>query len=509
MMEHGPKTLTTARPAYTATAASGVDDPTRSRVPLIRWTHGLINRGVMLADAATLLLGAAVIWRDPFPLGSGSNAMFSQGQALVIGLLAGFSFLATLRRIGAYRVERYRRLGPVALDIVAGSFCASLLCGTVIAAFAEHPPELVWLGSRALTLVGLLIAERVVSAILVGTVQRQGLLRVKVAVIGANSQGAMMFQHLARPEAGPHYDMVGLFRDEDDTGLCEAGAITGEVGDLGLYAQSHPVDLIVVCLPWQSAERRSRIIDQVQWIAADVVIPIALDPDHHDESAIPRAQVTIIAGLQTLQIMHRPFKGSQGLLKIAEDYAIGSAALLFFAPLMLLIAIAVRLDSPGPVLFRQARTGFNNKPFMICKFRTMTVDPTDDGSIGTLDRRDPRITRVGAVLRQLSLDELPQLLNVMRGEMSVVGPRPYVPNMLVGQTRFTDSVRQYAARHRIKPGITGWAQANGLRGHALRSLEGARRSVELDIFYITHWSLWFDLRIMARTLMVLAGRNVF
>ena len=169
----------------------------------------------------------------------------------------------------------------------------------------------------------------------------------------------------------------------------------------------------------------------------------------------------------------------------------------------------MRLDSPGPILFRQARTGFNNKTFMIFKFRTMTVDPDDDGSVGTRGRSDPRITKVGKILRNLSIDELPQLLNVLTGDMSIVGPRPYVPNMLVGETLFNDSVRQFAARHRIKPGITGWAQANGLRGHAVRTIEGARRSVELDIYYITHWNLWFDIRIMMRTIMVLAGRNVY
>jgi putative colanic acid biosynthesis UDP-glucose lipid carrier transferase len=210
-----------------------------------------------------------------------------------------------------------------------------------------------------------------------------------------------------------------------------------------------------------------------------------------------------------LQIMIRPFKGTQGLLKIAEDYVVGTLALIVCAPIMLLIAVAIRIDSPGPILFRQARIGFNSQPFMIYKFRTMTDDPNDDGSIGTRGRSDPRITRIGKLLRGFSVDELPQLFNVMAGDMSVVGPRPYVPNMLVGNTLFNDSVRQFAARHRIKPGITGWAQANGLRGSAVRTIEGARRSVELDIYYITHWSLWFDIKIMLRTVLVLVGRDVF
>jgi len=488
-----------------------VSDASRGQVPLIRWTHGLINRCVMLADASTLLLGTAVTWRPNF----GAGAMFSLGQALVIGLLAAVAFVGVLRRTGGYRVERFRKPLAVGFDILLGAAAAVVLCGCVIATFAETTPSPQWLAILVVLLFALVALERLVVGRLVGVVQRVGLLRVKVAVIGANPAGLGMLRRLTTAEFGHQYDVVGLFSDSGDNDAghyfdsLEPGQIAGDVSDLGAYAQTHPIDMIVVCLPFQSAERRSRIIDEVQWIAADVVIPIAIDHPEGTDTIIPNAQITMVGGVQTLQVMHRPFKGTQGLLKIAEDYLVGALALLFFAPLMLLAAVAIRLDSPGPILFRQARTGFNNKPFLICKFRTMTVDPNDDGSIGTLQRDHPRITRVGRVLRSLSIDELPQLLNVMRGEMSVVGPRPYVPNMLVGRTPFTDTVRQYAARHRIKPGITGWAQANGLRGNALRTVEGAKRSVDLDIYYITHWSLWFDLQIMMRTVMVLAGRNVF
>lgn len=486
------------------------DDEIRGQVPLIRWTHGLINRCVMLADAAILLAGTATTWRPNF----GDGAMFSLGQALVIGMLAAVAFVGTLRRLGSYRVERYRRVWPVARDVVLGTFSAVILCGCVVIAFADPLPNPLWLAILGLLLFVMMGVQRLIAGMLVGAVQRHGLLRVKVAVIGANPSGAMMLRRLTVADVAHQYDFVGLYSDPDDEaadrpGGVEPGQIAGDITDLGIYARSHPVDLIVVCLPFHSAERRSRIIDQVQWIAADVVIPLATDQPGGMDTSIPNVQITSIGGVQTLQVMHRPFKGTQGLLKIAEDYIVGTAALVFFAPLMLLIALIIRLDSSGPILFRQARTGFNSKPFLICKFRTMMEDPSDDGSVGTLVRNDPRITRVGRVLRALSIDELPQLLNVMRGEMSIVGPRPYVPNMLVGEAPFTDTVRQYAARHRIKPGITGWAQANGLRGNALRTVEGARRSVELDMYYITHWSLWFDLQIMMRTVMVLAGRNVF
>jgi putative colanic acid biosynthesis UDP-glucose lipid carrier transferase len=469
------------------------------RVPLIRWTHGTVNRLIMLADACVLVLGAALPWHPT------AEATLTRGQSLVIGLIAAACFVATLRRVRSYRVERYRQIGPVGLDILGGACVAALCCSLVLTAFVPHLVIGTWLLSWGVLLLAMMSASRVLAAFCVGQVMRMGLLRTKVAIVGCNALALSLHHRLTAPEMGERYQMVGVFYDPDEpTQTAGTATNAGTLADLGAYAQSRPVDLIVVCLPWQSTERVHHIIDQVQWIAADVVLPIEAA-----DSRLPTAQIANVGGLDMLQIMNRPFKGTQGLMKIAEDYLVGVAALICFSPIMVLAALAVRLDSPGPILFRQARTGFNNKTFMIFKFRTMTVDPDDDGSVGTRGRSDPRITKVGKILRNLSIDELPQLLNVLTGDMSIVGPRPYVPNMLVGETLFNDSVRQFAARHRIKPGITGWAQANGLRGHAVRTIEGARRSVELDIYYITHWNLWFDIRIMMRTIMVLAGRNVY
>jgi lipopolysaccharide/colanic/teichoic acid biosynthesis glycosyltransferase len=195
-------------------------------------------------------------------------------------------------------------------------------------------------------------------------------------------------------------------------------------------------------------------------------------------------------------------------LKIIEDYTVASLALLFLSPIMLAAAIAIRLDDGNPIFFRQLRTGFNGKLFLIYKFRTMTVDVMDDGSEGT-KRDNQRITRIGRFLRCTSIDELPQLFNVLRGEMSIVGPRPHVANMLVGEGVYSKIVLQYAARHRIKPGITGWAQINGMRG-GIDSKEKASRGAELDLHYIANWSFRLDLKIMLMTLIRgLIGRDVF
>ena len=172
--------------------------------------------------------------------------------------------------------------------------------------------------------------------------------------------------------------------------------------------------------------------------------------------------------------------------------------LAFIAPTLLLIAAAIRLDSPGPALFRQPRVGYRNKIFTILKFRTMHEHMSDVGADMQAVRDDPRVTRIGRVLRKFSLDELPQLINVIVGEMSLVGPRPHAPNTKAGDTLFHDAVEDYALRHRVKPGITGWAQVNGWRGRT-ETREQLRQRLAHDLYYIENWSFWLDVKIIALT----------
>ncbi len=184
--------------------------------------------------------------------------------------------------------------------------------------------------------------------------------------------------------------------------------------------------------------------------------------------------------------------------KIILDYALGLAALTLFAPLLLAIAVAVKLDSPGPILFRQPRRGLNSRPFDLFKFRSMHVHPAGLPAPNQTFRDDPRVTRVGRWLRRLSLDELPQLFNVLRGEMSLVGPRPHALNTRVEGELLPALSAAYARRYSVKPGITGWAQVNGARGALVRR-EDLRKRVAYDLIYIQHCSVGFDLRILALT----------
>jgi len=198
------------------------------------------------------------------------------------------------------------------------------------------------------------------------------------------------------------------------------------------------------------------------------------------------------------EVVQRPISGWSQLLKIIEDYSIATVALILLSPLMLLVAAAIKLDSKGPVFFKQKRLGFNNQEFAIYKFRSMYVHEPPAGRTEQAKEGDPRITRVGAFIRRTSIDALPQIFNVLNGTMSLVGPRPHA---LDHNEEFGRFVRGYFARHKVKPGITGWAQANGFRGETdtIDKIEGR---VERDIYYAENWSLLFDIRIILMTALV-------
>jgi Undecaprenyl-phosphate glucose phosphotransferase len=216
-----------------------------------------------------------------------------------------------------------------------------------------------------------------------------------------------------------------------------------------------------------------------------------------------------VAGMPMLGVFDQPISGWNQLFKALEDRLLGVIFLMLLAPVMALIAIAIRLETPGPVLFRQIRYGFNNQEIGVLKFRTMDAGRMDPAGARQAKRNDPRVTRVGRFLRKWSLDELPQLFNVLRGDMSIVGPRPHPLTLKAAGRSFEDVVERYAARHKVKPGITGWAQVNGWRGET-DTVEKAEKRVEYDLEYIENWSLWFDLYIMAKTVVVLfRNRNTY
>lgn len=457
--------------------------PVAPSMPFVRVSMGMMNRMVASVDAVVIIAVTAGF----FAAGLSRPAPLSVWQTMIAGVFGAAVFVFTLRIWRGYRVERYRRLGIQIADVTAALALATLCDRIVVWAFAPHALSAnLWLGVWfAVVLVGL-GCGRLACAVVVDALWRRGSLRRRVAVVGATLMAGDLIRRIRQPEWHRDLELVGLFDDH-------ATSAAGSVEDLRRLAQTRRVDLIVLALPWSRSEQIFDLGDRLQWISADVVAPLE-QPGFLSRSAA----LVQIAGIPALQLTRHPFRGTQGLVKQVQDYVVAAFAIVLTAPLVASAALALALCRDGPILFRQDRIGFNGKPFSIYKLRTMTVDATDDGAGGQI-RGNPRVTRIGALLRRTSIDELPQLLNVLRGEMSIVGPRPHVAGMRVNGDPYVEAVRSYAARHQIKPGITGWAQINGMRG-GIDTLEKARRGVDLDLDYMRNWSLQLDLSIMARTL---------
>jgi undecaprenyl-phosphate galactose phosphotransferase/putative colanic acid biosynthesis UDP-glucose lipid carrier transferase len=266
------------------------------------------------------------------------------------------------------------------------------------------------------------------------------------------------------------------------------------------FVRRHNCRQILLALPWDDTDRIESIKDQIK------TLPIALRlvPD---KSVRALSNSTLSKGKPgpIIDLQRAPLSELQRFVKRVVDIVVAALGLIFFLPLMTFAAIAIKLDSPGPVIFRQIRKGFNGKHFVILKFRTMRVQENGPDVVQA-KRDDARVTAIGRLLRSSSIDELPQLLNVLRGDMSLIGPRPHA---LAHDNYFEAMLSDYAFRHHVKPGITGWAQCNGARG-ATPTIEHVAKRVQLDLWYINNWSFWLDLLILIRTaLEVVRKRNAY
>jgi polysaccharide biosynthesis protein PslA len=270
-----------------------------------------------------------------------------------------------------------------------------------------------------------------------------------------------------------------------------------ELGGLAEWIAREEIDQIYIVTPWVDAPVLLQRVSELRHLSAAIFVL----PDDDRVHAL-QFGVGTIADRLLLRAAERPINGWSLLFKRFQDVVVASAALVALAPVLALVALAIKLDSPGPVLFRQKRVGFNGRQFELLKFRSMHAHAADAHASRQTGRNDDRVTRVGRFIRKTSLDEMPQFLNVLRGEMSVVGPRPHALLTKAGGRELCDIADDYAARHRVKPGLTGLAQVNGCRGE-LDSFAKVQARVKHDIRYIENWSTWLDIRIILRTALLL------
>lgn len=478
----------TATEAASIGTGAGLDPPVTGHTG--DWLSSEVLGGlVRAADAAILLfsglLAAAVVEADP-----ARHALLA--WALAVGLLLGLPFC---QLTGTYGERRRLDMAGQAARVVAGWGLALLALGGLVLGTATEaglPPG--WLPAWAVGAAAGLLLLRLALAVQIGRWRRAGRLGRNTVVVGAGELGQRFVAEVRARDRGVR--LIGLFDDRRDRVPEFVGGfpVLGTIDDLLVFARRHRVDEVVVALPWSAEGRLLDCLKKLRALPADVRLCSDLIGFH-----LPHRGIGHVAGLPVLHVFERPMSGGALLAKAVEDRLLAAIALLALAPLLATIALAVRLSSPGPALYRQKRWGFNGEVIEVLKFRTMHRDVCDDGTepgLGHTRRGDPRVTPLGAFLRRTSLDELPQLWNVLVGQMSLVGPRPHA---VAHNERYAEQIDRYLARHRVKPGITGWAQVQGCRGE-IRSLDDMQRRVEHDLYYIQNWSLALDLRILFRTL---------
>jgi putative colanic acid biosynthesis UDP-glucose lipid carrier transferase len=379
----------------------------------------------------------------------------------------------------------------VGIDIVLSWF--SVLCVLALVGYASR-------GLRAFDLPMLMawaIATPLVqwACVLAGTklIRSRAMLpelRRPAVIVGANQMGVRVGYMLnGRRDFG--HDFLGFFEDRDKSRLSvpDHMQILGPLAQLPEFIEMHGVRDVFITLPLTSQPRILNLMTMLQNTTAS----LHFVPDVFGVSII-QGRLTDMGGIPVVGLLVTPFDGINGFVKRISDVVLAGLILVLISPILLLVAMGVKLSSPGPVIFRQRRTGLDGEVIEVYKFRSMTAQ--DNGPVvQQATRDDPRITRFGAFIRKTSLDELPQFVNVLQGRMSIVGPRPHA---VAHNEQYRKIVKAYMARHKVKPGITGWAQVNGLRGET-DTLDKMARRVEYDLEYLRNWSLGLDLLIIART----------
>jgi Undecaprenyl-phosphate glucose phosphotransferase len=406
---------------------------------------------------------------------------------------------ATILVFGLLDLYSLRALSASIKSLPAAMLGWTTAFATLIAAifFLKIGEEIsrVWLAVWFVAGAVAIMIGRIVAGSYVRNAANSGRLYQRVAIYGAGPLTENFIQDL---EADSHsiVRIAGIYDDRKDARAPHQIAGYPRVGglnDLITMSRTKQLDLVVVSLPLAAEDRLSSVAGRLSVLPADVKMPARAT----DLRFSPRTY-SHVGSVAMIDLFDKPIADWDYVSKWLFDKVIGTLALIALAPLMLLVALAVKLDSRGPVFFRQKRYGFNNELIEVYKFRSMYIDACDATASKLVTKNDPRVTRVGAFLRKSSLDELPQLINVVKGNLSLVGPRPHALQAKAAGHLYDEVVDGYFARHKVKPGITGWAQINGWRGET-DTEEQITKRIEHDLYYIENWSVFLDLYILLKT----------
>ena len=466
----------------------------------LRFTSNVVGSLFVVTDIICFIV-AAPITLAAYSLIRGSRLAVPVHITAFILMLGSFLLIRSSRQAYRRSLLDLSDNSDTTFDAVISSLIASALIWQ--AGLVEDY-------SRGITLLFLLtvvlclsVSRPILNRLITGLAER-GQIEQRIAFYGADPDSVSLTRQLLESLKFPHLRFVGIADDRLRTSNVEGLPMIGDLAALCDAARRGEIDQVLISGAHFTPKRLEQIVEGL----SEVCVDVSLIPAQAIELA-PNYRVNLLGAVPVLTLWQRPFRDMNQLVKRAEDLLLSAIALTLLSPVLLVTALLIRLTSPGPVLFVQPRVGFNNEAINVFKFRTMYTHMADLGAKKTTTRDDPRVTPVGRFLRRFSVDELPQLLNVLQGSMSLVGPRPHGTEMMVGDRFYHEAVRGYAGRHRVKPGITGYAQVKGLRGE-VRTIERAKRRIELDKYYVDHWSFWLDIYILFATVRaVLFDRDAY
>ncbi|THD49284.1 MAG: undecaprenyl-phosphate glucose phosphotransferase [Bradyrhizobium sp.] len=460
----------------------------------------VIAGAVRVVDFVLLsLIGVAFYLAYMVPL----NGFHWEYIAAILGMTA--TAVICFQASDIYDVQIFRgQLRQMTRMISSWAFVFLLFIGASFFAKLGGEISRLWLSAFFIFGLAALVGERLFLRAMVRGWARQGRLDRRTIVVGADQNGEKLIEAL-KIQDDSDIDVLGVFDDRnDDRALdtCAGSPKLGKVDDIVEFARRTRVDLVLFALPISAETRILEMLKKLWVLPVDIRLSA-----HTNKLRFRPRSYSYIGKVPTLDVFEAPITDWDLVMKWMFDHIVGGIILLLAAPLMALIALAVRLDSPGPVLFRQKRFGFNNERIDVYKFRSLYHDQADPLAAKVVTKNDSRVTRVGRFIRKTSLDELPQLFNVVfKSNLSLVGPRPHAVQGKLQSRLFDEAVDGYFARHRVKPGITGWAQINGWRGE-VDSEEKIQKRVEFDLYYIENWSVLFDLYILLKTPLALLTKN--
>ena len=455
---------------------------------------------IAVCDVACVALsGIASAWM------TGASNPFSLPN-LTADLALGLLVCSILHRQWSYTINALRQFTPQCIKVATslyGVFLTIAGLAYLLDIPAYAPRQLAcWI---AIALAAMAVV-RWATREAIESLSRSGSLVRRTVIVGGGKDTDDLIAALSNGESS-HLRIFGIFDDrlgERDGATRSAITRLGTFDQLSTFCRDEGIDLLIVTVPPRAEDRLMQILQQLFALQIDIRVSALNSKLRLNSSAY-----SYIGKVPMLAVMDKPLSDWDRVIKNVEDRVIGLGLLMLAAPIMALVALAVRLDSKGPVLFRQKRYGFNNELIEVYKFRSMYSGELDATASKLVTKNDSRVTRAGRFIRRTSLDELPQLFNVLRGEMSLVGPRPHATQAKADRELYEDVVQGYFARHRVKPGVTGWAQVNGWRGET-DTREKLQRRIEHDIYYIDNWSVALDLYIIALTpFALISGKNAY